>query len=199
MPADGEKKPKVIHRLAGIVLTVAAVILLIQCGFIAFLPDDARLEMIKGAVKLEMSNRDFVPPERPPTDRELDQRLADNRETLLQESKRQARSSSDLYMKAVVALLMLVIAFFLFKNKRGPARLLAVIVVVLLGMGTITAFDNFSQEKEVFKYVAASPFLTTWYYLDIGLLAVMPLGLLFGLLTAINPPGRVAEKAAMPS
>lgn len=183
----------VVHKIAAVVTMITAVLFLIQFVCNLAMTDDARLEMTKAAAKVDRNHYDFSPAERPLSDDELDKRILERREELLREDKVQRQTSSTLIMEALALISLLAMALLLLKNRRSPTRVLALVISVLLIVETLAVLGHFTDNRllELYKYIpSSSAILLSWFYSDIGLLIMVPLSLIFCLITAIKPPAK---------
>jgi cation transport ATPase len=180
-----DAKRSVIHIVAAIVLILAAAVLLVQVVLMAGQSDEEILTAVKAGARMERERHNYGPFERPPTDEEMDQRIAENRAELLKKAKDETRTP--MIMKGVFSVLMVVVAAGLFMNKRNPTRTAAIITTILLLIGVVGAFKNMSESLEIYKYIesASKPFM---YFVDVGMIVMLPLALVFSIIVAAKPP-----------
>jgi hypothetical protein len=180
-----------VHKIAAAVMIVTAVVLVVQLGLILSMTDDTRLEMIKVGARMERDRHVYSPLERPLTDEELDKRISEQKADLLRKHKEQTQTPGLFMMKPLMALLLAIVAFGLLTHRRSPTRVVAIIMTILLLIGTIGAFNNFSEERGLQKYVTSPSALLQFYFLaDLAMLIMVSLSLVFSLITAVKPPSK---------
>ncbi|MCX6563875.1 MAG: hypothetical protein NTU60_09755 [Candidatus Aminicenantes bacterium] len=188
-------KTWVVHKIGAVIMMITAVGLLVQWGLILAMPDDARLEIIKARSKMDIARHEFSPSERPLTDAELDNRITDQKADLLRDQKDKTQALRVLIQKPLWAILLLIMAFGLLRNRRSPTRVVAIIMSVILMILVIGVFSNISEEIELYKYTASpSAMARLMYFADFGMPILLSLSLILTLITAIKPPTKPEER-----
>jgi lipoprotein signal peptidase len=182
MPA-GKSSP--IHKLGGVVMILLAVVLLTQVVMFLVLSDEDLVEMSKAATKAKRDQTTFTYPMRPLSDEEIDQNIEEDRASILKKNK--ANQVQVIGIKTVAALALLGIAFGLFTNRRSPTKLLAGIVGVLLVIATIYVIKDAKESLNIYSYIRIAS-AGTMNAIHMAVIALVPLGAIFCIITLIMPP-----------
>lgn len=181
------RKSPVIHKIGAVVMIITALALLVQLVLILTLPDNARLELIKGSAKMEREQASYSPMERALTDEELDQTITEQKATLIEKSKESIKTM--VFMKPLFALLLLITAYGLLRNMRSPTRVLAILLTIFLLIAGFTLFNGFSYESKMYKYMSEpSALLKVMFFVDMATVLLIPLSFIFNLIASIKPP-----------
>jgi len=162
------------HKIGAVVLILCALVLALQGLFILTLSDDALLAMVKTAAKQEREKQAPNPMMRPLTDKELDERIEQNRNEILTKARETGGGVRVWGMKFLVVALLGVVLFGIFTRNPNPARAVAALVGVLLALGTFYILMHVGETLKEADLVSGPIFL-----LDISSVVLVPLTMIF--------------------
>lgn len=180
---------KSLHLTCAGVLLLAGVILLSQILFHSMMGEEAMVDLLQAGQKFKRSHTKYEYPYRAPTDEEIKANINAERTQVIKEIKEQQQPA--IYMKVLVAGLLLAVAIGLFLRRRSPTLLLAAILLIILGVGLFGDINSgqtgFAFLKEMQSYVSTqeAKFLIT---LDTIWLAFRIVVILVGIMTIVFPP-----------
>jgi hypothetical protein len=197
MPEPTDSKTRPLHKIAALVMALAAVLLFVNLAIELGASDKDSLKLAAAQAKAERDSATPPPGARLLSDSEIDAKIARNKKAILDEMEN-ARGAVA-FGRILVGVLLAVTAYRLLENSRKRIRLHCAVLAALFCVSTAYLVYTAGLTFRRFGYLDSSQ-APLWLALHIATLILSPATAIFSIVVLIKPPpppaGQPAASAA---